>query len=185
MSSLSLSLSPICWSVCFNEIVLPRSLTVGHLSERLNCPAVTTEISISVAHTRLRSLGLVMRMFAPQIRVHGECVRVRFDRREIWICGDIDQVERSRGEHLVGEASGSSGQQKITMPLFSSSLQWQVLFVPCERATSSQDNCNQREFLYLDLPSQAPGLEERVPPDHNYPSKRSFKLLLAVKAVLY
>lgn len=63
------------------------SLTVGCLSECLNCPAVTTEISISVTPHALN--------------VCGEYVRMKIDFREISICPDIDQVECSQGEHLV------------------------------------------------------------------------------------
>ena len=99
---------------CSNETVLlvsPRSLW-GCLSERLNCPAVTTEISISVTPThtttRARSLGcLLCACLCLEILrvlfVASERVRVRIDAREIWICGDIDQVERSQGEHSVWE----------------------------------------------------------------------------------
>lgn len=68
---------PICWraqivSVCFNEIVLPCSLTVGCLSQHLNSPAVTTAISISLTHTRSARSALFCARFVPRIRLYGE-----------------------------------------------------------------------------------------------------------------
>jgi len=66
-------------------------------------------------HT-LRSLILVMCMFVSGIRASAERGRVTIDTREIWICSDIDQVERSQGEHSVWEGSGVSGEQRRSPP---------------------------------------------------------------------
>lgn len=46
--------------------------------------------------------------------VRAERARVRIDTREIWICGDIDQVECSQGEYLAVAAPGFGEKQKIT-----------------------------------------------------------------------
>lgn len=121
----------------------------------------------------------------PRIRVHGERVRVRVDIREIWICGDIDQVECSQGEDLVREGSGFSGKQKIAAPSFSSSTQQGASFTSSVLAMSSLDNCKQHEFLYLPATFQAADSAEIVSLGDDYPNKRSFKLLLAAEAVLY
>lgn len=121
-----------------------------------------------------------MCMFVSGIGVYGERVRVRIDIREIWICGDIDQVECSQGEHLVREESGFGGKQKITTASFSSSTQQAASFMSSALAVSPLDNCKQHDFfyLYLTLQAEIPSLGD------DYPNKRSFKLLLAVEEVL-
>lgn len=120
-----------------------------------------------------------MCMFVSGIGIYGECERVRIDIREIWICGDIDQVECSQGEHLVWEGSGFSGKQKITAASFASSTQQAASFMSLALAISPLDNCKQREFFYLSLMLQA----EILSLGDDYPNKRSFKLLLVVVCV--
>lgn len=93
----------------------------GCLSERLNCPAVTTQISISLTRTHAPlARPCYVACLLPRIRVYGERVRVTTDTREIWICGDIDQVERGRGEDLVLErdlASVESRRSQLPLSL--------------------------------------------------------------------
>lgn len=81
-------------SVCFNELC---SLTVGCLSKFLHCPAVTTEISISMTS----HATVPQPRYAPRMSVCGVGVRAEADVSEIWMGADIDQVEGSQGEHLV------------------------------------------------------------------------------------
>lgn len=100
------------------------------------------------------------------------------DTREIWICGDIDQVERGRGEDLVLErdlASVESRRSQLPLSFKGGGASF----------TSSLDNCEQREFLYLPLTFQAADSAEIVSLGDDYPNKRSFKPLPAAEAVLH
>lgn len=93
---------------------------MGCLSERLGRPAVTTEISIFLTHARSTRSASLCACSRPRLCVRGERVRVRIDIWEIWIRGDIDQVECSQGERLVLRVeSGCSGKAGDCDTLFS------------------------------------------------------------------
>lgn len=125
------------------QLASPSSLTVGCLSEPLNCPAVTTQISISLTRTHAplaRSAALLCACLClGSAFIWRERVRVRIDIREIWICGDIDQVECSQGEHLVWErGSGFGGEKKaedhnwaLSLHPRSRRLRLHLLCLPC------------------------------------------------------
>lgn len=153
----------------------------GCLSERLNCPAVTTEISISLTHTRSAHSALLCACLCLESAFMAKRVRVRIDTREIldlwwhWSSG----VQPGRRFSLRGV------WLQIAAPSSSSSAQQGASFTSSVLAMSSLDNCKQREFLYLSLTYQAADSAEIVSPGDDYPNKRSFKLLLAAEAVVY
>lgn len=137
--------------------------------------------SLWPAHT-LHSLGLVMCVF---VASNPRLWRARS--REDWHKGDLDLWWHWSSGARPGRRFSLRGIW----------LQWKAedrsslfLFIYAARGggasfTSSLDNCEQREFLYLPLTFQAADSAEIVSLGDDYPNKRSFKPLPAAEAVLH